>query len=140
MLSPYEHGDAMPKPSSITTIDAYLATLPADQRAALQRVRRIICATLPGIEEGISYHLPVFRHDGRWLVWMGAAKHHCALYGVAGLDKKDLSIYDISGRGTLRFMPTKPLPVALIRKIVKARAAKQPVAKRRSTSKKTTKR
>lgn len=128
------------KKSTSTTIDGYLAKLDSEQRSALQRVRKIIRATLPGIEEGISYHLPVFRLNGRWLVWFGAAAKHCALYGVAGLDEKDLSTYDTSGRGTLRFTPEKPLPAALIRKIVKARAAKQPVPKRRSTNKKTTKR
>lgn len=126
--------------TTIATIDQYLAALDVDHRSALQRVRKIIHATLPGIEEGISYHLPVFRLNGRWLVWLGAAAKHCALYGVAGLDKQDLSTYDTSGRGTLRFTPEKPLPAALIRKIVKARAAKQPVAKRRATSKKSTKR
>lgn len=131
---------AATRESTITTIDQYLATLGTEQRAALQRVRTIILATIPGIEEAISYHLPVFRHDGRWLVWMGAAKNHCALYGVLSIDREELAKYDLSGRGTLRFTPEKPLPATLIRKIVKARAAKQPVAKRRSTSKKTIKR
>jgi uncharacterized protein YdhG (YjbR/CyaY superfamily) len=126
----------MPEPSTITSIDAYLANLPSDQRAALQRVRRIIRAALPGIEEGISYHLPVFRHEGRWLVWMGAAKHHCALYGVLSIDRKELAKYDLSGRGTLRFTPDVPLPATLIRRIVKARAAQNAARKRRPVVKK----
>jgi uncharacterized protein YdhG (YjbR/CyaY superfamily) len=120
--------------TAITTVDGYLARLAAPQRQALERVRRIIHRSLPGIEEGISYHLPVFRHEGRWLVWLGAARQHCALYGVVGLDRQELAAYDTSGRGTLRFTPDEPLPAALIRRIVKARAAqnaaRKPAARR----------
>lgn len=116
--------------ANVTTFDGYFASLPPDQRAALERVRRIIRRTMSGIEEGFSYNLPVFRHDGRWLVWLGAAKKHCALYGVVGLDPKELAGYDTSGRGTLRFTPGEPLPAALIRRIVKARAAQNAAMKR----------
>ena len=112
---------AQPKPR---TIDEYLDTLSSDKRAALERVRKIIRAAAPGAEECISYQIPAFRLDGRGLVWFGAAANHCAIYGVVGADKRGLEGYDTSGRGTIRFRPDKPLPAALVRKLVKARIAK----------------
>ena len=105
-----------------TTVDEYLARLPAGQRAALQRLRRIIRATSPRIEEAVSYGMPVFRLDGRWVVWIGAAARHCAIYGVHAV-AHELDGYDTSGRGTLRFRPDEPLPAALVRRLVKARMA-----------------
>jgi hypothetical protein len=50
------------------TVDEYLSRLPADQRAALRRLRRIIRAPSPRMEEAVSYGMPVFRLDGRWVV------------------------------------------------------------------------
>ena len=106
------------------TIDEYLATLSKDKRDALERLRRIIRAAAPGAEECISYQLPAFRLDGRSLVWFGAAANHCAIYGVVGTHENELEDYDTSGRGTIRFQPNDPLPAALVRKLVKARIAK----------------
>lgn len=106
------------------TIDQYLAALSSDKRAALERVRKIIRSAAPGAEECISYQIPAFRLDGKGLVWFGAAANHCALYGVVGTDKSELEDYDTSGKGTIRFRPDKPLPAALVRKLVKARIAK----------------
>jgi uncharacterized protein YdhG (YjbR/CyaY superfamily) len=123
-----------PKPKAKpTTIDEYLAGLSEDQRAALERVRKIIRAAVPGVEEGISYQIPAFRFDGKWFVWMGAAANHCAIYGVGGTSD-ELKDYDTSGKGTIRFQPDHPLPAALVRKLVKDRiaknAAKKPTKKR----------
>jgi uncharacterized protein YdhG (YjbR/CyaY superfamily) len=105
------------------TIDEYLAALSDDKRAALERLRKIIRAAAPGAEECISYQLPAFRLGGKWLVWIGAAANHCAIYGVGRADADELKDYDISGRGTLRFQVDKPLPAPLVRKLVKARVA-----------------
>ena len=116
---------AKPKPKATqksTTIDDYLAGLPASQRAALGRVRRIIRATAPDAEECISYQIPAFKLHGKGLIWFGAAAHHCAIYGVA--NDPALKRYDTSGKGTLRFTVEKPLPDALLRKLVKARMKK----------------
>jgi uncharacterized protein YdhG (YjbR/CyaY superfamily) len=94
------------------TIDDYLAPLAADKRAALQK-----------LEEVISYSLPAFRLDGRVIIWIGAGAEHCAIYGPnPGLDD-ELSKYDVS-KGTIRFQPDRPLPDSLVRKIVKARVAR----------------
>ena len=115
------------------TVDEYLATLSSDQRAALQRVRKIIRAAAPGAQECISYQIPAFRLDGKGLIWFGAAANHCALYGVVGADKSELEGYDTSGKGTIRFRTDKPLPATLVRKLVKARIA-QNAAKMRPAS------
>jgi uncharacterized protein YdhG (YjbR/CyaY superfamily) len=117
-------------PKKPTTIDEYLAALSDDQRAALERLRKIIHAAAPGAEEGISYQIPAFRLNGKWFMWMGAAANHCALYGAGGT-AEELKDYDTSGKGTIRFHPDHPLPAALVRKLVKERIAKNAAKKTR---------
>lgn len=112
--------------TKVTTIDAYLARVTAEQRAALERLRAMILSAAPGAEECISYQLPAFRLDGKLLVGFGASTNHCAFYPMSsstvGAHKDLLKRYDTS-TGTIRFEPGKPLPVALVRKLVKARIA-----------------
>jgi len=107
------------------TIDEYLEGIGEDQRAALEKLRKVIRAAAPGAVECISYQLPAFRLDGRYLLAFGAAARHCAFYpGSVVLDHKDeLGGYDIS-KGTIRFPANRPLPATLVRKLVKARIAK----------------
>jgi len=106
-------------------IDDYLSSLPADQRAALQTLRRQIHAAAPGAEETISYGLPTFRLHGA-LVYFGAAKGHCAFYpqGVVEHFAGQLTAYDTS-KGAIRFQPDKPLSEALVREIVEYRVAQK---------------
>ena len=108
------------------TIDQYLAGVKADQRSALEKLRRAIRATAPNAEERISYGIPAFRLNGRALVFFGAWANHCAFYpGSSATLKKfrnDLRDFQTS-KGTLRFSPDNPLPVALVKKLVKARVA-----------------
>ena len=113
------------------TIDQYLATLSDDKRTALERLRKTIHAAVPRAEECISYQLPAFRLGGRVLVWFGAGANHCAFYpgGIVEAYKTDLEEYETS-KGTIRFQPEKPLPAALVRKLVKARIAKTAAKKR----------
>ena len=100
-----------------TTIDEYLAALSHDKRAALERRRNIIRAAAPGVEECIRYQLPAFSLNGRWLVWIGAAANHCAMYGVGGVHADELKADDTSGKGTIRFQVDNPLPASLVRKL-----------------------
>ena len=114
-----------PKPG---TIDDYLAVLGVEQREALQKLRMDIHAAAPGAEECISYQIPAFRLQGKLLVAFGAWANHCAFYPGAvvqdlGLELKD---YDTS-KGTIRFLSSRPLPAVLVRKLVKARVAKNRV-------------
>jgi uncharacterized protein YdhG (YjbR/CyaY superfamily) len=112
--------------SKTTTIDEYLAPLSADKRAALEKLRKTIKAAVPDAEECISYGLAAFRLDGRPLVAFGATENHCAFYPMSSKTvetlKKELAEYDTS-KGTIRFQANKPLPVALVRKLIKTRIA-----------------
>jgi uncharacterized protein YdhG (YjbR/CyaY superfamily) len=118
------------------TVDGYLRTLSADKRAALQKLRRAIHAAAPRAEECISYQIPAFRLDGRMLVWFGAASQHCSFfpgaYPIAAL-KQDLKAYKTS-KGTIRFQPDKPLPAALVRKLIEARLAERKARASRATT------
>jgi uncharacterized protein YdhG (YjbR/CyaY superfamily) len=116
------------------TVDDYLAGLGDDQRTALERLRKTIHSIVPRAEECISYQLPAFRLDGKVLVWFGATAKHCAFYpgGLAPEFQRELTDYDTS-KGTIRFQPDQPLPVALVRKLVKARIARVRAGAQRST-------
>src|SRR6187401_3282035 len=105
------------------TIDEYLAALSDDKRAALEKLRKTIRAAAPKAEECISYQLAAFRQNGM-LVAFGATANHCAFYlmssSTVAANKDELKDYDTS-KGTIRFQANKPLPTALVRKLVKAR-------------------
>ena len=107
------------------TIDEYLAALSEDKRAALEKLRKTIRAAAPKAEECISYGIPAFRQNGM-LVGFGATANHCAFYLMSSTTvaahKDELKDYDTS-KGTIRFEADKPLPVVLVRKLVKARIA-----------------
>ena len=106
------------------TPDEYLKALSADKRTALERLRKSIKAAAPKAEECISYGVPAFRLDGKFLVAYAAAKNHCAFYpGSVISGVKELKDYDTS-KGTIRFPPDKTLPAALVRKLVKLRMVK----------------
>jgi len=96
-----------------------------DKRAALERLRKIIKAAAPKAEESIGYQIPIFRLNGM-LVGFASGKNHCAFYPCNGAAvetfKNELKNYETS-KGAIRFQADKPLPVALVRKIVKTRIA-----------------
>ena len=107
-------------------VDAYLASVSDEKRAALQRIRLAVRAAAPRAEEGFSYGLPAFRLDGRPLACYGASANHCSFFpmspAVIRAHAEDLKKYETS-KGTIRFPPAKPLPAALVRKLVKTRIA-----------------
>jgi uncharacterized protein YdhG (YjbR/CyaY superfamily) len=118
-------GSARRKPGKPTTIDEYLASLTGGKRAALEKLRRAIRSAAPDAEECISYQVPAFRLDGRFLLAFGAAADHCAFYPGAHpvqAHAAALRTYDTS-KGTIRFPPDRPLPAALVRKLVRTRVA-----------------
>jgi uncharacterized protein YdhG (YjbR/CyaY superfamily) len=110
------------KPKSI---DEYLSALSDDKRVALEKLRKTIKTAAPEAEECISYQLPAFRQNGM-LVAFGATPNHCAFYLMSSTTvaahQEELNNYDTS-KGTIRFQANKPLPVALVRKLVKSRIA-----------------
>ena len=106
------------------SVAAYLKAVPPGPRAALQQLRRTIKAAAPEATEVISYGIPMFKHHGM-LVGYAAFKDHCSLFmstRVTGTLKKQLASSDLA-KGTIRFTADKPLPAALVRKLVKTRIA-----------------
>ena len=107
--------------------DEYLADVTSEKRQALEKLRKDIKVAAPKAEECMSYGIPGFRLNGKLLVSYGAAAMHCAFYpgSIVQAFKKELKGYDTRGKGTIRFSAEEPLPAALVRKIVKARMARQ---------------
>ena len=118
---------------TIKTVDDYLAAVPQPARGTLQKVRAAIRSAVPAeTTEVISYGIPAFRHD-RVLVWYAAFSKHCSFFPTAGVIeafRKELKPYTIS-KGTIQFPVDKPLPVALVGKMVKARLAQLSTNKHR---------
>jgi len=113
----------MAHPSSI---DAYLAALPPDQRAALQRLRAQVARLVPDAVETISYGMPAFKLRGRALLWFAAWKAHCSIYPLSGrfleANRDALKGYRRT-KGSLHFTPEAPLPEALVEGLVRERLA-----------------
>ena len=117
----------MVSPTTATTqIDATLAALPPDQRAALQSLREAIAAAAPEAEEAISYGMPAFRYHGRSLVSYAAFKAHCSFFPMSAV-MIEAHADELTGfataKGTLRFTPEHPLPSDLVERLVRERMA-----------------
>ena len=117
-----------------TSVEAYLASAPEDQRAALERLRATIREAAPEATEGISYGIPAFKHRGHPVVGYAAFKEHCSFFpmdaGLIARFAEDLKAFGTS-KGTIRFTVDRPLPKALVRKIVKARLEENAARRRR---------
>ena len=120
-----EVGGAMAR-INYMSVDQYIAAQPEDVRALLQRVRGAIGSALPGADEVISYGIPTYKVDGRYVIYFAGWKQHYSIYPVtkrvAAALKKDLAPYDVS-KGTIRFPLSRKVPVRLIRRITKLLAA-----------------
>jgi uncharacterized protein YdhG (YjbR/CyaY superfamily) len=106
----------------VATIDEYIAAQSAAAQPRLRELRAIIRGIIPDARETISYGVPTFKFaSGR--VYFGAAKRHCALYGMA-MDAfaDELRAYDTS-KGTLRFPLDEPIPEDLVRRLIEATVA-----------------
>ena len=113
------------KKVSFKSIDEYIATFPKDVQKIMNKLRETIKAAAPQVEEAISYDMPTFNLNGKYLVYFAGWKTHIAFYGAPRGNaefKEDLSAYE-SGAGTLKFPLDKLMPYGLITKIVKFRAA-----------------
>jgi uncharacterized protein YdhG (YjbR/CyaY superfamily) len=106
-------------------LDEYLAVAPESARATLLKLRATILSVLPPeATETISYRMPAFKYKGV-LVWYAAFAEHCSLFpgaSVIAAFKNDLKSFSTS-KGTVQFPLDKPLPITLIKKLVKARVA-----------------
>jgi len=105
------------------TVAAYLAALPKDARAALQRLRKEIRAAAPNAVELIAWSMPAFK-QGRLLVGYAAFKDHCSLFPMSLAVMRDFAA-ELKGygktKGSIHFTTSKPLPSTLVRRIVRAR-------------------
>ncbi|HEY7628864.1 MAG TPA: DUF1801 domain-containing protein [Ilumatobacteraceae bacterium] len=120
--------------SASDEIDTYLASLPDDQRRALQRLRELIAAAAPEAIEAISYGAPAFRYRDKPLVGFAAATNHVSFFpmsaAVVSAHKDQLTEWSTS-TGTIRFTEDHPLPEELVTTLVKARLKEQDVRTRR---------
>ena len=107
------------------TVDEYLERVPEAARTTLKKIRTVIRSVAPPeATEGISYGMPTFKYKGM-LASFGAFSDHCSLFPGAGPTiefKNELKNFQTS-KGTIRFAPNKPLPSALLKRLVKARIA-----------------
>jgi uncharacterized protein YdhG (YjbR/CyaY superfamily) len=121
-------GNGAPK-----NIDEYLAGVPEPARSTLNKMRAAIrSAVPPEATETISYRIPAFKHKGV-LLWFAAFSDHCSLFPTAAVIeafKDELKGFSTS-KGTIQFPTDKPLPTALVKKMVKARVAQNESKKRR---------
>lgn len=108
-----------------SSIDEYIESFPEDIQEIMNQLRQTIKAAVPDAGEKISYNMPTFTLNGKYLVYFAGWKNHIAFYGAPKGNSEfseDLSAYE-SGQGTLQFPYKKPMPLDLITKIVKFRAA-----------------
>ncbi len=107
-------------------VEEYLARVPEPARSALKKIRAAIRSVVPRkATETISYRIPAFKSEEGMLVWFAAFSDHCSLFPTAAIMakfKSQLKRFSVS-KGTIHFPIDKPLPMALIKKIVRGRVA-----------------
>lgn len=114
------------------TIDEYISTFPLEVRNTLEELRKAIRNSAPNAQEAISYGMPAFKLNGD-LVYFAAYKNHIGFYprGPSAIEafKEELSGYDLS-KGTIRFPLDRPIPLDLVKRIVKFRVQQNESRKR----------
>jgi len=132
-VKPGERASAAKGSGAPKDFDEYLADVPEPARGTLNKMRAAIRSAVPAeATETISYRMPAFKHK-RVLVWFAAFSNHCSLFPTAAVIaafKDELKGFSTS-KGTIHFATDKPLPVALIKKLVKARVEQIEGKKRR---------
>ena len=110
-------------PAVARSVDEYLEWVPEDQRAALERLRKLIRSAAPAAEETISYQIPAYKYHGS-LVFFAAFTAHCSFFvvnkNILTRYAKELESFRIAG-ATIQFQANQPLPAALVKRIVKDR-------------------
>ena len=111
----------MEKPESV---EAYFESLPGEPRAALQKLRETIASAAPRAVEGITYGMPGFLIGGRGFVGYMAFKDHYSFFPMSpsavDAHREELGAM-VTGKGTVSFAYGKPLPVRVVKKLVKTR-------------------
>lgn len=114
------------KKSPPETIDAYIAGFPHEIQQHLEQIRKQIKKTAPVAEEYISYGMPAFRLEGKYLIYFAAHKKHVGLYPVPDAPEfqEDYASYKTTGKGTIQFPNDRPMPLGLISRIINYRISK----------------
>ena len=113
------------KKVTFQSMDEYIASFPEDVQKTLEELRATIKSAAPEAEETISYNIPTFTLNGKYLIYFAGWKHHISIYPIpTGSESfnKQVAKY-AEGKGTLKFPIDKPLPLKLITKIVKLKIA-----------------
>lgn len=121
------------KATTAKNIDEYISGFPEDVQKKLTQVRKTIKDAAPAAEEKISYAIPTFTLNGN-LVHFAAFKNHIGFYpGPAGIEEfsEGLSTYK-QAKGSVQFPLDKPIPLEIIKRIVKFRVKKN-LEKKKST-------
>jgi len=109
---------------SFESIDEHISSFPKNVQSILEQIRRAVKDTAPKAEEAISYNMPAFKLNGN-LVWFGAFKNHIGFYpreSAIEEFKEKLTGYEVSKvQGTVKFPLDKPMPLDLIKEMVKFR-------------------
>ena len=106
-----------------TTVDEYLAGIPAEASEAVKKIRTIIKKAAPKAEEGLSYGIAGFKQNGKYFIYYSGYKKHTSIYPAPRSHEdfaEELTAYK-GGKGTVQFPLDKPLPADLIKRIVKFR-------------------
>ena len=103
------------------TVDEYIASFPLDVQRTLEEVRAAIRAAVPGTEERISYGIPTFALNGRYVVYFSGWKRHISVYPIPDADAElERAIKPFrAGKGTLKFALDQPMPVDLIQRVAR---------------------
>lgn len=122
----------MPVPA-FATVDDYIASFPPDVQRTLEEVRAAIRAAVPGTQERISYGIPTFTLEGRYVVYFSGWKRHVSLYPIPDTSgdpafERELKRH-MAGKGTLKFALDEPMPTELIQRVAR-RLMEQRLARR----------
>lgn len=125
---------------AVNTVEEYLSLFPETQRNVLEKIQKAIRQAAPKAEEIISYGMPAYKLNGV-LVYFGGFKNHCSFFpaGNSAIKKfsNELKAYKTS-KGTIQFPMSEPVPVSLIKKIVKERVKENELKQKAKSDKKIT--
>lgn len=124
---------------TVNTVEEYLNLFPEQQRSELQKIRKAIKEAAPKAEESISYGMPGYKFNGV-LVYFGGFKNHCSFFpaGNSVIKKfnSELKNYKTS-KGTIQLPLNEPIPILLIKKMVKERVKENEIKQKEKSKKKT---
>jgi uncharacterized protein YdhG (YjbR/CyaY superfamily) len=125
----------MAKIAATASVRAYVAAMPPEVRAAVERLRAVIRAAAPKAVESRSYGIIGYKLDGRAFIYCGGFTRHVAMYPItAGMrrDHGDAIAPFAASKGTLKFPLDRPLPVMLIKRLLKTRLGEMRAAAKRT--------